>query len=1176
MDRLNLEITWDINNDQLKASMDQSRKSIEGVGQTVEVVEKKVNDNLSNITKATQDRIDSLRTKIAQIQSDIAKWSGPNSTLGISEDNQYFDKYRAQIAALRSEIDNLQNASIVPDDLEKLPEAAENAVNALGGASDETKEAGESAEDALDGLVTKFISWNAIMEVGKELLITYGPMLLKFAIAAIKGKDALEELKKEMEELRAVRLKGAQDAQRELSSLDSLYRATQNQSLALGERKKAVDALQSQYPQYFKNISDEQIMAGKAADSYGKLKDAIIAAARARAYQDKIAELARKRLENEDRIVQLATDSEDANSNYKNEKRQLDKVDPYGNVQGYNIALGRASAAQTAVEVIKQDITELNEANVALDRQMKRYQNSIDGLVKSDGVEILIGNRGSEAVAKSAEDALASILDGRRNALQKIDELNREFARKGMESDEAEIQAVKDKFIKIRQTIENENEKIARYNKKNKDKKGFRAVGQIDVSQLDAIEQRAIDEVTYNQGTAKLEQEIEAKKKLFAEYEDYRAKLGKEKADQRYKDELAGFKSLTEYLRAKSLENQDTIDAYTNKTADAGQEERAKLLKKETDEATSEEKKKQTDVLSLMISYDQKRKNLISDYEANRAKLMKSATAEELAEFDRRHTEELNELDDSNIQKLQSVKDLFDGIERLTDTEARKVIRNIELLLASGVNISPELLKKVREALKDATKSLDSRLPERVMQTSNAFSQMAGEIGVVNEGLGNMFSVLGYILSTSVQIGKNLGELDKGLINYEKYQKDKAKGSGGGLLGGISAIAGIAGPVAGIVSSVSGIVSGVIGFFNAAKESARQAAKQMKEYQESVLAGEYEYNRLLRERAREHKGINELTVEQIRLQQELLKLQTTQAESDFKSILKRIQSEGQQITGQKTEKYGGFLGFGKKTRVVDITSGLSGYTYDQLEKLYTSNKLTEATKKLFEELKKAKEEIDGIGEAWDDMQKELLDKMSGGATADSIASTITQGLRDGKRAVVDFADSAEEIIQNALLSAMSATVLEEPLQELVKKFREDAKDGLSQNEIDEFKKAYGEVVQSGIDAMKEIDKLTGKTGSSTPTGRINAGTSEATSSAILGFERSRYDLAKQHLQAALAALDFEKKSYDQILESVRYLKAIEQNTKDTVAELKNAVVELKAINKNTTTKTGRTTEGMGL
>ena len=47
----------------------------------------------------------------------------------------------------------------------------------------------------------------------------------------------------------------------------------------MGERKKAVEELKKQYPSYFKNISDENILIGKAADSYQRLSTSIIAAA---------------------------------------------------------------------------------------------------------------------------------------------------------------------------------------------------------------------------------------------------------------------------------------------------------------------------------------------------------------------------------------------------------------------------------------------------------------------------------------------------------------------------------------------------------------------------------------------------------------------------------------------------------------------------------------------------------------------------------------------------------------------------------------------------------------------------------------------------------------------------------------------------------------------------------
>ncbi|SMG35369.1 hypothetical protein [Sphingobacterium psychroaquaticum] len=803
--------------------------------------------------------------------------------------------------------------------------------------------------------------------------------------------------------------------------------------------------------------------------------------------------------------------------------------------------------------------------------------------------------------AGSAESALNSIIGSRENVEQRVAEIRKEYARKMMESDESEIQAVKDKFAKINQVIITENEKITRYNLKNKNKKGFKPVDLIDTAQLKPIEQMAIQEVTYSQQTKKIAADLEEAKKLFADYEEYKSKFGKEKADEHFKVDLKGFENYFQYVTALSEKEAEAHAAVATKTATTGQEERSKLLSKEADEAKRVEEKKYTDLLALMITYDQRRKVLIATFEAERAKVVSEATVEELREFDRKHVEELNQLDDSNIQQLASYKTLFEGIQNLSDAAARKVISDAKSMVATNKNMSADERKKIEKAIKESEKALKDRLPDRINALSQDFATMAGEIGNVNAGLGDMLSLVSKVLRSTAQVGENITALKKGFDNYGESKKQ----GGGGILGSISAIAGVAGPIGSMVSAVTSVVSGVVGIFNAAKESARKAKEEMRKYQEEVLQGELEYNRILRERARSHSDINEMSLKELETQKQLLEAQlklkqvreitsykenpsmidlitgrnkTKQTEmlSDYEYMLKRIQAEGQQIIGQKTEKYGGFLGIGKKTRVVDITADLAGKTYDDLEKLYTEGKLTESTKALFENLKKAKEEVDDINDLMKEIEETIKDKMSGNVTASSLAGGIIQGFKEGKRAAVDFADSMEEVVQNALLSAMSTTILEEPLMELVRKFREDAKDGLNAEEIEAFKKTYAEIVQSGLDAVKDIEKLTGKTigaDSGSISGRINRATTEETSSAILGFERARYDLAKQQLNAVLATLDFDEKSYDQILEQVRYLKAIAQNTQDTVTELKNAVIELKSINKNTSVQSNRAYTG---
>lgn len=118
-------------------------------------------------------------------------------------------------------------------------------------------------------------------------------------------KEAKAEAKDFVGSLDAVsqaRLKGAQDAQKELTELKVLYAVSNDATIALSKRKDAVDELQNKYPAYFKNLKDETILNGGAKEAYDKLTVSIIATAKARAAQDLITKKASSLLLNEEEI----------------------------------------------------------------------------------------------------------------------------------------------------------------------------------------------------------------------------------------------------------------------------------------------------------------------------------------------------------------------------------------------------------------------------------------------------------------------------------------------------------------------------------------------------------------------------------------------------------------------------------------------------------------------------------------------------------------------------------------------------------------------------------------------------------------------------------------------------------------------------------------------------------
>lgn len=102
-----------------------------------------------------------------------------------------------------------------------------------------------------------------------------------------KARKEMEEYKKSLTDLSEA---AAQSAANEMSRVEALYKTAVDEAKSKDERRKAAERLQKLYPDYFKNLSTEEIMVGKAKTQYNNLRDAIIEVARARAAAAKIEE----------------------------------------------------------------------------------------------------------------------------------------------------------------------------------------------------------------------------------------------------------------------------------------------------------------------------------------------------------------------------------------------------------------------------------------------------------------------------------------------------------------------------------------------------------------------------------------------------------------------------------------------------------------------------------------------------------------------------------------------------------------------------------------------------------------------------------------------------------------------------------------------------------------------
>lgn len=133
----------------------------------------------------------------------------------------------------------------------------------------------------------KFSNW-----VG--LVLALGAAVYALANRWKTAREEAEKARKEQEEyqksLTDLDEASAKYSHKEVARLDALYKAATDEKKSKDERRKAAERLQVLYPDYFKNLSTEEIMVGNARVAYDKLRNSIIEVARARAAAEKIVQ----------------------------------------------------------------------------------------------------------------------------------------------------------------------------------------------------------------------------------------------------------------------------------------------------------------------------------------------------------------------------------------------------------------------------------------------------------------------------------------------------------------------------------------------------------------------------------------------------------------------------------------------------------------------------------------------------------------------------------------------------------------------------------------------------------------------------------------------------------------------------------------------------------------------
>lgn len=289
---------------EMKASMLQLEKEYYNLSQAAREGAKGM-DILNNIGKLNQ-QLKNIDAQMGNYQRNVGNYASGWNGLNVS-----IQQIARELPALSVNANTFflaisNNLPMFVDELKKARIEYELA-----------KKSNQTAIPVFKQVLSSLLSWQTALVVGITILSSYGNEITKWVgslFDARKELDALEELQKDFNK---AQLDGAKNAQDEAVRLNILYRAATNLERPMKERLTAVKELKREYPTYFNNIKDENILVGNASDSYINLAASIVAVAKARATEDIMVEKAKERIALQTQYNELIRKSSEAALKYQ-------------------------------------------------------------------------------------------------------------------------------------------------------------------------------------------------------------------------------------------------------------------------------------------------------------------------------------------------------------------------------------------------------------------------------------------------------------------------------------------------------------------------------------------------------------------------------------------------------------------------------------------------------------------------------------------------------------------------------------------------------------------------------------------------------------------------------------------------------------------------------------------
>lgn len=332
------------------------------------------------------------------------------------------------------------------------------------------KSEGQTAVPVWKQLLGSLFSWQSALVVGITLLSAYSSEIIDWVASLFKAKKSISEIASAETNLANARRRGVSDSIKERTELDLLYKATQDNKRSMQERIAAIDELRSKYPSYFENMSNEEILAGKATKSYKELRTELVANAIARAQLDKMTEISSQRYEAWIKRTNQYNTYLKAQRKEEEAKLALEKATQKAREKGIEEGSKRESVylskRRSDLEKAQEQTKKEEEAWKFLLKVTTDYDKTLEGMAKNINVGALVNDPGknnkayddekkkaeeyAEYIKKITEDLSKSkielIADGRE---REIAEISKEYNDRIKE-----IKGRTDEEIELRKNLE--------------------------------------------------------------------------------------------------------------------------------------------------------------------------------------------------------------------------------------------------------------------------------------------------------------------------------------------------------------------------------------------------------------------------------------------------------------------------------------------------------------------------------------------------------------------------------------------------------------------------------------------------------------------------------------------------------------------------------------------------